>query len=686
MTAKIRLERDGDVGVIVIDNPPVNAGSAAVRAGLLAAITSIDTDPSLVGGLLIGAGRSFIAGSDLREFDLPLSPPQMPAVIEAIETSAKPFVAALHGAALGGGYELALGCDARIAAADTVVGLPETGLGIIPGAGGTQKLPRLVGTAQAIALICGGTRVAAPDALVLGMIDAIAEGDLRTQATALVQARAGTKRRVIDRPVPEMDAAVLDHAAAQALKKGRNRPHIAAAIQHVRAAGSVPAQDGLLAERASFEQLRISPEARALRHIFFAERSAARGRADRRVEARAVALVGVVGAGTMGSGIATALLLAGLSVVLVDTGTGALDRGKATIEQALDKAAKTGKLPDGGASDALARLILSPDLSTLAQADLVIEAIIEDMDAKCALFAKLGQITQDHAILATNTSYLDIDPMAQASGRAAQVLGLHFFSPAHIMKLVEVIAAKGTTDGTMATGLALVRKLGKQPVEAGNAFGFIGNRIYAAYRKSCEFLLEDGALPQGLDRALEAFGFAMGPFALADLSGLDIAWRMRQTRAHLRDPADRYVHIPDQLCQAGRFGRKTGAGYYRYDPEHGAQPDPVVEQVIIAASQAKGIARRKISTEEITRRALAAIVNEAGLLLAEGVALQAGDIDVVMVNGYGFPRWTGGPLHWASQQDPGALQAACAAFAHSIGPSGQVADLRALTSLAPSTH
>jgi 3-hydroxyacyl-CoA dehydrogenase len=676
MTRKIRLEHDGDVGVIVIDNPPVNAGSAEVRAGLLAAITSINNDPSLVGGVLIGAGRSFIAGSDLREFDLPLTHPQLPAVIKAIECSPKPFVAALHGAALGGGYELALGCDARIAAPETVVGLPETGLGIIPGAGGTVKLPRLVGTAQAISLICAGTRVPASDALKLGMIDAIAHSDLRAQAVALAQ--AGTKARVIDRPVPASDAGEVAKAAAQSLKRGRNRPHIIAAIEHLRAAGTVPVQDALRAERATFGDLRTSPEARALRHIFFAERSAARGRPDRHAAPCAVEKAGVVGAGTMGSGIATTLLIGGLSVGLVDTDASVLKRAKTKIADALEKAEKTGKMQVDSAAQTLTRLTLSQDLHHLSDADLVVEAIIEDMDAKCALFQKLGQITPEHALLASNTSYLDLAPMAQASGRPAQVLGLHFFSPAHVMKLVEVIAAKETSGRTMATGLALVRKLGKQPVEAGNAFGFIGNRMYAAYRKSCEFMLEDGALPHDVDAALESFGFAMGPFAVADMSGLDIAWRMRQSRAHLRDPADRYVQIPDQLCEVGRFGRKTGAGYYRYDAANRALPDPYVETLIKAASKAKGTTRREIGADEITQRALAAIVNEAGLLLDEGIALCASDIDVVMVNGYGFPRWTGGPLHWAAQQDPNALQAACTAFAQSAGPSCQATDLKAL--------
>lgn len=678
MSGTVHFDRAGDIAVLVIDNPPVNASSAAVRGALLAALERVAGDDGIAGAVLIGAGKSFIAGSDLREFDLPLAPPQLPAVIAAVEALPKPVVAALHGAALGGGYELALGCDARIAAPGAVLGLPETTLGIIPGAGGTQRLPRLVGVARALALICAGTRVSAERALELGMIDALASDDLHGQAVDRARAMAGQKARVIDRPVPPEAPEDIDTAAATALRKGRNRPHIAAAITHVRAAAATPPAQGLAEERATFEALRTAPEARALRHIFFAERAAARGAEGRTAKPLPVRAPGVLGAGTMGAGIATALLLAGLPVTLADASPQALERGRQTVQAALAKAAEAGKLPADKLQQTQDRLRLVPAAADLAACDLVIEAIIEDLPAKQAVFAELDRITAPEAILATNTSYLDIDDIAAATTRPERVIGLHFFSPAHVMKLAEVIAGARSADSAMATGLSLARKLGKTPVEAGNAFGFIGNRIYSAYRSACEFMLEDGALPHEVDAALEEFGFAMGPFAVTDMSGLDIAWAMRRARAHLRDPADRYVHIPDLLCEMGRFGRKTGAGYYRYVDSKRPARDPEVDALIIAQSQEKGIARVPLDAATIQRRALAAMVNEAGLLIAEGVALRPGDVDVVMVNGYGFPRWRGGPLHWAAAQDGAALQAECAEFARTSGPSRKAADLAAL--------
>ncbi|WP_142846188.1 3-hydroxyacyl-CoA dehydrogenase NAD-binding domain-containing protein [Telmatospirillum sp. J64-1] len=683
MSGTVHLERDGDVAFLVIDNPPVNAGSRHIRKALLEAIEAVEADASIRAAVLIGAGRSFIAGSDIKEFDLPLDPPQLPAVIAAIETSAKPFVAALHGAALGGGYELALGCDARIAVPGTVVGLPETTLGIIPGAGGTQKLPRLVGTAKAIALICPGQRVAAEQALELGMIDALAEGDLREDSKALAVSLVGGKKRIIDLPVPQDSQEAIASAEKKALTSGRNRPHIAAAISHVKAAGQKDAAEGLAAERATFEKLRVGAEAKALRHIFFAEREAARGRPERSAKPLPFRIFGVVGAGTMGAGIATAVLQAGYPTVLVDSDEAALSRAKGRIDAALEKGVSSGKLSAAAMKAAQHNLTLGFDLSALADCDVIVEAIIEELGAKQKVFAELDRLAKPGAVLATNTSYLDIDRIAEATGRPESVIGLHFFSPAHIMKLLEVVGGRKSSEAAMATGLAVAKTLGKQPVEAGNGFGFIGNRIYAAYRASCEFMLEDGALPHEVDAALEAFGFAMGPFAVADMSGLDIAWRMRQQQAATRDPASRYVHIPDLLCQAGRYGRKTGAGYYRYDEKGRAERSVEVEDLIIAESRAKGIERKTLSREEIQSRALATIVNEAGLVLEDGIALRPGDIDVVLVNGYGFPRWTGGPLHWAGQQDPDRLMAACAAFAETAGLGKRRADLRALGILGP---
>ncbi len=655
----VRTERDGAVAVILIDNPPVNAGSQAVRAGLLAAVGAAAVDPSVAAVVIMGEGRTFIAGSDLKEFDLPLTEPQLPAVIRVIEECPKPVVAALHGAALGGGFELALGCDARIAAVDTVVGLPETTLGMFPGAGGTQRLPRLVGVACAIDLICSGRRLKADKALRLGLIDAVATGDLRSYAVTHALALDGHKNRVIERAVPG-DGADDEAAASAALKAGRNRPHIGAAIRHVRAARTVPPLEALSAEREDFQTMRVAPEARAMRHLFFAEREAAGGGGLGRTQSRSVTRFGVVGAGTMGAGIALAALQAGLQVVLVERDPAALERGLKTIRDGVRRKLETGRLSEDVAAATLSRLVDAADVAALAQCDVVVEAVVEEIAVKQEVFRALDRVLPPGAVLASNTSYLDLDVIAAATSRPQDVIGLHFFSPAHIMRLLEVVRGSASGPEAMATGLAVARQLGKQPVVAGNSFGFIGNRLYAAYRRHCEFMLEERALPQEIDAALEAFGFAMGPFAVADLSGLDIAWRMRKQQAASRDPAARYVTIPDRLCERGRFGRKTGAGYYIYaEGSSRGTPDPEVEALIVEASADAGRTRRPFTAEEICRRALLALANEAALALEDGAAARANDIDVVMANGYGFPRWIGGPVHWARNEDPERLAREC---------------------------
>lgn len=674
----VRVERDGAVAVILIDNPPVNAGSQAVRAGLLAAVAAIAADASVGAAVIMGDGGSFIAGSDLREFELPLAEPHLPEVIRAIEDCPKPIVAALHGAALGGGFELALGCDARIAAPGTLMGLPETTLGIIPGAGGTQRLPRLVGISRAIELVCSGRRVGADEALRLGMIDRIANGPLRAAAIAHAQTLVGAKHRVIACAIPD-DLSDEESAVAAALKAGRGRPHIAAAIRHVQAARHVPAAQALIDERAEFQRLRVAPDAKALRHLFFAEREATRGVGLLGGSARPFRRLGVVGAGTMGSGIALAGLQAGLPVVMVERDKEALERGWGTIRAHVARQTAAGRLSHGAEADLLARFATSLDLDAVADCDVIVEAVVEDIEVKREVFRALDAVARPGAILASNTSYLDLDAIAQATSRPQDVIGLHFFSPAHVMRLLEVVRGVASAPDAVATGLAVARRIGKQAVLAGNRFGFIGNRLYSAYRQQCEFMLEDGALPQQVDAALEAFGFAMGPFAVADLSGLDIAWRMRQQLAATRDPAARYVSIPDRLCEAGRLGRKTGAGYYRYaDGRSKGMPDPAVEAVIVAASHAAGRPRRSLSEAEIQRRALLALVNEAALALEDGAAERASDIDVALVNGYGFPRWIGGPVHWARSQAQGALAHDCADMVEDAGPGARLGNLSLL--------
>lgn len=674
MITQVRTESIGDVLVIHIDNPPVNAGSLAVRRGIFAAIQRLSSTPELKAGVLIGAGNSFIAGSDLREFGLPLEAPELPAVIAAIDACPKPVVAALHGAALGGGFELALGCDARIASRKLVVGLPEVTLGMIPGAGGTQRLTRLVGIAEAIRLICSGQRVPAERALALGVIDEIVDGDLLGYAVRYA-AKLDRKRRLRDLAVPSSDAAAVAEAEETAMRKGKGRPQIAAAIDAIKTAATLPIDDALASERAVFTELRTSADAFALRHIFFAERQAAKASELRDVAAADVCTVAVVGAGTMGAGIAIAALDSDFRVRLLDNDPAALSKGCERIAAHYRNQAAKGHVSADEAERRIAALVATTDGASLRDADLVIEAVFEDMVVKQATLRQIGQLAGPDAVIATNTSYLDLDEIASATSRPGTVIGLHFFSPANVMKLVEVVRGRHSDVRALATGVAVVRRLRKIPVLTGNAFGFVGNRIYAAYRHQCELMLEDGAYPEQIDAALEAFGFAMGPFAVADMSGLDIAWRMRQARAHLRNPDARYVDIPDRLCESGRLGRKTGAGYYRYDERGRRRVDPAVHRLIDDARAEKRVTRRSLSVDEIQTRALLAMVNEAALLLAEAVASRPADVDVVLVNGYGFPRWQGGPLYWASGQGRAALVHGMERLRLATGPGFRTGDL-----------
>lgn len=652
MTLHVQFEKDGDIAVLIITNPPVNAGAIDVRRGLLSGLEILRTDASLRAAVIIGAGSTFMGGSDLREFSRPLQSPQLPEVLDAIERCGKPVIAALHGAALGGGFELALGCDARIAKTDAVVGLPEVTLGLIPGAGGTQRLPRVVGLARAITMVCSGERVEAGEALRLGLIDAIAEDDLRSAAVAHARSLQGRKSPLGARTVPRRDQAAVAAAVNTALRVGKNRPAVHAAIEILKMAVTHPIDEALAAERAVFQQLRASREAEALRHQFFAERDTAKQPELIGVVAREVQKIAVIGAGTMGSGIAVAALDAGLDVILLDQDAKALARGRNGVSDQYATRINAGKLKATTAADCEARLQCSTDWGVLSTVDMVVEAVFEDLAVKQAVFRRIDSLARPGAVLASNTSYLDLDAIAQATSRPQDVLGLHFFSPAQVMRLLEVVRGKATAPDALETGLAVARRLRKLPVVTANAFGFIGNRLYSAYRQHCEFMLEEGAYPEQIDAALETFGFSMGPFAVADMSGLDIAWRMRQSLSACRDPAARYVAIPDQLCEAGRLGRKTGVGYYRYEKGRKERlVDPHVHQLINAASMVKGITRRLLPESEIQRRALLAMANEAALLMVEGVARQASDCDVVMVNGYGFPRWEGGPVFWARQCD-----------------------------------
>ena len=669
----VRVELVGSIAVVTIDNPPVNALSQAVRVELLRLFRSFADDAGVTGIVLIGAGRDFVAGADIREMDAPLEP-SLPAVILAMEACRQPIVAAISGNALGGGFELALACDRRLATAGATVGLPEVKLGILPGAGGTQRLPRLVGVARAIALIGAGRRVGAKEAAALGMVDRVVEGDLLAAARAEV-AQAG-KRRLSAVAVPASDAAEVEKATGEALRSARGVPSVGKAVEMVRLSATTDFAEAVRTERATFVALRDSAEAKALRHLFFAERNAQKVPGVAGAKARRVERVAVIGGGTMGAGIAVALADAGLAVVLVERDGAAIEGARKRIGGTYDRVVAGGRLSRAAAGERIGRIALGTEWAAIADADLVIEAVFEEMEVKLEVFKRLDALARPGAVLATNTSYLDVNRIAQATRRPQDVVGLHFFSPANVMRLLEIVRGEATAAEVLATGFALARRLGKVAVVAGVCEGFIGNRIFSAYRTQMEYLVEDGAWPEEVDRALEAYGFAMGPFAVFDLAGLDIAWAGRKRRAATRDPRERYVAVADRLCELGRFGRKTGRGWYLY-PEGARKPvpDPELRPLIEAEAAAKGISRRAVLDEEIVQRALATMVNVAAQILAEGMALRAADIDLVLANGYGFPAFRGGPLFAADARGLAAVLADVEAMHRAAGFGSEPAPL-----------
>jgi len=635
------------VAVLRIVNPPVNSSTVAVRQGVTDGIRRASADDAVAAVVLIGTDRAFVTGSDLREFDGPLPDPQLPSVIRAIEQSPKTVVAALTGPVLGGGLELALGCDARVAHPSTVVGLPEVSLGMVPGAGGTQRLPRLVGAARAIQIVCSGARLGAVKALEAGIVDAVADGDLLEDAIA--HARTAPKRLLIDLPVPADVPGAVEAAAADQLRKGRGRPQVVAAVGAILMAVSVAAPAALRHERAEFDRLRLGREARALRHLFFSGRATARE--YRRTAGKDVTTVGVIGAGTMGSGIARSFVDHGFHVVLVDTDEAATARGVDRLVSGWQRAVRSGGLDDAELQDRRGRVTTSTSFDALAGCELVIEAVFEDMEVKSDVLRRIEAAVSADAVIATNTSYLDLDVLAESLQDPTRLVGMHFFSPAHATKVLEIVRGDRSGTAEIATAVSSARVLGKTPIVSGVGFGFIGNRIFAAYRRQCELMVLEGALPHEVDAALQEFGFAMGPFAVADMSGLDIAWNMRRSR-----PATGDAVIADRLCEAGRFGQKTGAGWYRYEPGSTTPVvDPEVEALVEQVSRDAGVTRRPISSGEIVRRALLAMVNEAAHVVSEGIASAAPDIDVMLTLGYGFPKHEGGPVFWYRQEDPAVI-------------------------------
>lgn len=637
----VRLERVGDIGLILVDHPPVNALSQPVRFGLLGALSELAQDQHLAGGVIACAGRTFMAGADIREFDAPPLEPLLSSVTEALDALAKPVVAALHGTALGGGFEVALACHGRVIAPDGAVGLPEVLIGLIPGAGGTQRLPRLVGPVVALELITTGRHVPAAEALKLGLVDEVAT-DLRASAMAMARELAATQSlpRVSSRPVPAYERGKFEAAVAAVGRRARGHIAPLRAAEAVGLAISTPFSEGVVRERVLARALRQSTQSHALRHLFHAERQAARPPAG--VTARPLVRIGVVGGGTMGSGIAVALADVGLETILVEADSAARSAAERRIGAILDRQVQAGRLTPEARTERENRISTALDLGTLADADLLIEAVTEDPVIKRAVFRALSATVRRDAVLASNTSYLDIDTFADVVDAPDRVLGLHFFSPAHVMRLLEVVRSARTAPAVLATGLALARRLRKVAVVARVGEGFIGNRILLRWRLQCEYALEEGASPEEVDAAHEAYGFPMGPFAVADLAGLDIAWSVRQRRK-AQPMRERQVPIADWLCEQGRFGQKTGAGWYLYR-DGKRLPDPEVAALVARASAVRGIHRRSVLASAIQERVHAAMVNEAARILAEGIAARPSDVDIVLVHGYGYPPWRGGPL------------------------------------------
>lgn len=655
MTKTVNYSVQQGVAVLTINNPPVNATSHSVRVGLMEYLAQAQADGNVAAIVVIGSGSVFIAGADIREFNLPPKPPLLPDVQKVIEASSKPVIAALHGAALGGGLETAMSCHYRIALPSVSLGLPEVTLGLLPGGGGTQRLPRLVGAEKALDMMLFGKPISGEQGAQLGLVDALATGS--TQDALLEQAinyalsvAKQPLRRVRDNrgKLAGTDPALFDRLLVENQKKwqGLIAPQkILACVRVALDAESYDESDKF--EKEAFQLLRNSPQSAALRYAFFAERAANKiPGLNPGAKAKSIHKVAIVGAGTMGGGIAMAFANQGLPVALLDMTDGALQAGFARIQNNYQVSVTRGSLTQGAAIAALSLIQLTTSYQDIADADIVIEAVFENMAVKQEIFRNLDEVMKPGAVLASNTSALNIDDIASVTKRPECVIGTHFFSPANIMKLQENVRGRKTCDETILTAMKLARKIGKVAVLAGNCDGFIGNRISAVYSRECDFMLEEGATPWQIDNALKAFGFPMGVYLMKDMAGLDIGWAVRKNREATRDKSLRYSPVADRICHLGRFGQKTGAGYYRYDGRN-ASPDPLVEALIKDVSAELGIERRGFSDQEIVERVLVAMANEGAKVVGDGIAIRPSDVDVVYLNGFGFPRYQGGPMYWA---------------------------------------
>ncbi len=669
MSQLVSTRRDGGIAVITVDNPPVNALKRDVRAGIRDAFIAARDDAAVEAIILTGAGRTFIAGADITEFGKPPQAPSLIDVIKEIDAIAKPTIAAVHGTPLGGGLEITLACHFRVAAPGTRLGLPEIKLGLIPGAGGTQRLPRLVGIDKAMAMILSGDPIPAKDALATGLIDAIIEGDLVAGAIAFAQRVIAEKQPL--RRVRDIDDKLADvrrdpnkfgEIVAAHTKRSRGLAAAAAAIEAVRWTLDVPFDEAQQREREAFLRLVAGDQSKAQRHIFFAEREAAKvAGVSKDVAPREIKRAAVIGAGTMGGGIAMCFANAGIPVTVIETAADALKRGQDTIARNYKTSVSRGSISADEMERRLARFTGSTDIGAIADADIVIEAVFEEMDIKKQVFGNLDRLAKADAVLATNTSYLDVNAIAQITKRPASVLGTHFFSPANVMKLLEIVRGTETAPDVLATAIAVGRKLGKVPVVVGVCHGFVGNRMLSARGIESERLLLEGALPHEVDGALTEFGFPMGPFAMSDLAGMDVGWRNRKSLGVK-------AVIADAICEKGDYGQKTGKGWYVYETgARAGRPNPEVEALIVDASRRLGIARRPIDKQEIVERLVYPMINEGARILEEGIAQRPGDIDVIWIYGYGFPVWRGGPMFYADTVGLGAVRDRLAALAKSSG-------------------
>ncbi|AME25345.1 MAG: 3-hydroxyacyl-CoA dehydrogenase NAD-binding domain-containing protein [Pseudomonadota bacterium] len=645
--------RDG-IAVITLNNPPVNGLGFSTRLGIVEGIERAQADASVRAIVLIGAGKAFSGGADITEFNTPKATqePTLHTVIKVVEASSKPVVAAIHGVAMGGGLELALGAHYRIASAGAQIALPEVKLGLLPGAGGTQRLPRAVGLETALNMIVSGAPVMSEKLAGSGLIDQMAEGDLLDAAIKFAQeagAQNGQHPLVRERKIEHPNAeGFIQFARNMVTPLAKNFPAPLKCIDAVAAGVKLGFDKGLAVERECFVALVQTPESRALRHAFFGERAASKiPDVPSNTPVRKIERIGVIGAGTMGGGIAMNFINAGLPVTLLETKQEALDRGLATIRKNYESAVKKGRLTAEKLEERLALITPTLAYEDLKDADLIVEAVFEELGVKEQVFSKLDQVAKKGAILASNTSTLDVDKIAAFTKRPEDVVGMHFFSPANVMKLLEVVRGAKTSKDVLATVMQLAKKIKKTAVVSGVCDGFIGNRMIEQYLRQALFMLEEGALPAQVDRAIEKFGFAMGPFRMSDLAGNDIGWAIRKRR-YQEKPDLKYSKIADRLCETGRFGQKTGAGWYDYKAgDRTAHSSKIVDEMIVAYSQEQGVERRKISDDEIVERLVLALVNEGALILDEGIASKASDIDMVYLTGYGFPLHRGGPMLYA---------------------------------------